>query len=429
MKVLLIEFNPFQPVHTPISLGFLAARLKQLGSRAEILNLGSDAAISPRQLARFLTTFRPDLIGFSAYQRNVFLLKGLAAACREILPECLLLLGGPQATFIPTGALVDLAPIDLVCRAEGEAAMAELVRQASSIRGRVLRDLPGWSGRDPEGRLWDGPRLDPAENLDEYPSPYLDGTLQVKGVEEAILLSSRGCPYQCSFCYTPLAFGRRIRTHSVTRVAEEMLWLWRQGVRRFWFADPSFTFRPERVHRLFDQLLSCGCHPDIWLETRADLVDRDLLLKMKQAGVHTVAYGLESACAEVLIRIRKPLDLDQVEKAIRLTQEAGLEVELFSQYGLPGERFADARNTLAFVKKNRVRIQGNTNPQQMQVYFGTPIERNPEAYGIRRLAESVPSYLSLGSRYETEWMTASEIRAIGRLWLEASEDGGKHLVS
>jgi len=289
--------------------------------------------------------------------------------------------------------------------------------------------VPGWSGRGPDGDLWDGPSLAPCRDLDEYPSPYLDGTLDPGKMDEAILLASRGCPYRCAFCYTPKAFGTRIRVHSLERVVEELAWIRRQGLRSFWFADPSFTLQADRVHLLFDALLREGLDMRIWLETRVDLVDAELLGKMKAVGVHTVAYGLESAASHVLKRIGKALDLDQVAKAIRSTLEAGLDVELFSQYGLPGERIEDARRTLTFVRENRVPIQGNTNAQQMQVYFGTQIQEEAERYGINAFDESFPPYLSIGSRYETEWMKTAELEEMGRRWKAASEDGGKHIVS
>jgi anaerobic magnesium-protoporphyrin IX monomethyl ester cyclase len=246
---------------------------------------------------------------------------------------------------------------------------------------------------------------------------------------EAILLGSRGCPYRCAFCYTPAAFGKKIRYHSVDRVMEEIRWIVGKGLSRFWFADPSFTFDGKRVHQLLDTILSEELKADMWLETRVDLVEKGLLTKMRRAGVHTIAYGLESASEKVLEKIGKPLDLDRVEKAIRLAQEAGIEVELFSQYGLPGESYEDALKTFQFVQDNGVRVRGNTNPQQMQIYFGTEIERDPERFGIRSFPETFPRYLSLGSRYETEAMTQEEIQQIGRLWKEASRDGGKHIVS
>jgi len=427
MRILLVEFNPFQPEHTPISLGYLAAYAKAHGFETDMLNVGSNTRMSIEGFTRYLQDHRPQLIGFTAYQRNIFLVRGWAEHCKQVLPDVKILIGGPQATFMPTEALQTLSPIDLICRAEGEIALLEV---AGRLRdGEVLAEVPGWSGRGPDDTLWDGPPLAPHQDLDDYPSPYLDGTLDPGQMDEAILLASRGCPYKCSFCYTPKAFGKKIRYHSLERVIEEIQWIHRKGLRRFWFADPSFTFQADRIHRLFDALLERALEMGLWLETRVDLVDEALVTKMKRAGVHTIAYGLESAADHVLKRIRKPLDLEEIERAIHLAQQAGVEVELFSQYGLPGETLDDAQRTLRFVQDNQVKVSGNTNAQQMQIYFGTEIQQEADRFGIIPYPESFPPYLSIGSRYETEWMKSSEIDEMGRLWKAASEDGGKHIVS
>ncbi len=426
-RILLIEYNPFQPAHTPISLGYIAAFAEKQGIETDILNLGMNSQMSVGRFTRYLQRFRPQVIGFSAYQRNMFLIKGWAALCKTLLPESIIAIGGPQATFMPTEALRQLPAIDLICRGEGETAFLELAKGLGESQGAAV--IPGWSGQGADGSLWDGPSLDFEENLDEFPSPYLSGVLDLKGIDEALLLASRGCPYRCSFCYTPQAFGKKIRCHSMERVVEEVSWIAGRGVNRFWFADPSFTFYAERVHQFLDTLLERDLKVELWLETRVDLVEQGLLKKMNRAGVHTIAYGLESASEHIRKMIRKPLDLEQVERAIRLSQEAGLEVELFSQYGLPGESFRDAVNTLEFVKRNKVNIRGNTNPQQMQIYFGTEIQREPERFGIHPFPESFPPYLSIGSRYDTDWMSVDDIQHVSRLWMEASHDGGKHTVS
>ncbi len=427
MKILLIECNPFQPEHTPISLGYLAAYAKKYKAAAEIINLGSNTQMSTQRFTNYLLEYRPDIIGFSCYQRNVFIVNGWAHLCKTLLPNCKVILGGPQATFMPTTALHEMPAIDFICRAEGEAAIKELI-----IRGKGGDDsagVPGWSGRGPDASLWDGLPLEACIDLDNYPSPYLDGTLDVRQMDEAILLASRGCPYRCSFCYTPQAFGKNIRYHSLERVVDEIMWIYRNGLRRFWFADPNFTFQTERIHHFLDELLRKDLKPQIWLETRADLVNQALLKKMKRAGVHTIAYGLESASEHVLKKIRKPLVLEQVSRAIQLTQEAGLEVELFSQYGLPGETLEDAKKTLDFVKNNNVKIQGNTNAQQMQIYFGTEIQNEHDRFGIKPFEEASPLYLSIGSRYRTDGMNLHALESIGRLWKASSQDGGKHTVS
>ncbi|MGW8323208.1 MAG: B12-binding domain-containing radical SAM protein, partial [Thermodesulfobacteriota bacterium] len=216
MQILLIEFNPFQPEHTPISLGYLSAYAKASGFPTDLLNVGSNTRMSIAAFSQLLEDSRPRLIGFSAYQRNIFLVDGWAQACKRLLPETRVLIGGPQATFMPTHALRGLPSIDLICRAEGEVALLELAGRMKE--GQPLIDVPGWSGRGPDDTLWDGPTLGPCQDLDAYPSPYLDGTLDPAKMGEAILLASRGCPYKCAFCYTPKAFGKRIRYHSLERV-------------------------------------------------------------------------------------------------------------------------------------------------------------------------------------------------------------------
>lgn len=416
------------PATTPISLGYIASFLKMHGHEVRILSIGTDTLISPHSFASLLREFRPRLVGFAAYQRNIFYVRGWARLAKSIVPDCYVVIGGPQATFLPPEALAELDAVDFVCRAEGEDTLLRLVK--SIEEDEPLAGRAGLMGRLPEGEgLWEGPRPRPRDDLDEYPSPYLDGTLAPVPGKDAILLGSRGCPYECVFCYTPAAFGRKVRYHSVERVVEEMLWIGRHGTDRFWFADPSFTMNQARVEQLIDMLLSKGFTGRVWIETRTDLVSRELLEKMRRAGVATIAYGLEAVSGEVLGRIRKQVHIDRLEAAIRWTQEAGIEVELFSQYGLPGQDFEDASSTLEFVKKMNVKIQGNTNAQQMQVYFGTEVCNRYESYGIRPLDERIPPCLSIGSRYETEWLTAQEISRIHEMWRRESLDGGTRVVS
>jgi anaerobic magnesium-protoporphyrin IX monomethyl ester cyclase len=266
------------------------------------------------------------------------------------------------------------------------------------------------------------------QELDLYPSPFLSGVLDLQGLEEAIMLTSRGCPYGCVFCYTPRASGRKIRFHSVDRVLEEMSWLNKRGIQRFWLADPSFSFRRERTEELLRGILARSVRGSLWLETRADLVDSDLLGLMRAAGVKLVAYGLESASERVLEGLGKGLSLARLREAVGMSLRAGMDVELFSQYGLPRERLEDALQTLDFVR-GCVPIRGNTNAQQMRLYFGTALADRLNENGIRPLDAERPVYISPGSRYETRWMTVAEIHRVRDLWKAASQDGGKRMVS
>jgi radical SAM superfamily enzyme YgiQ (UPF0313 family) len=246
---------------------------------------------------------------------------------------------------------------------------------------------------------------------------------------ESIVLTSRGCPYHCSFCYTPAAFGRTVRTHSVERVVEEIAFISERGSGRLWFADPNFSFDESRVIAILEAIARRGLSTEIWIETRADMLDGGLLRLLKRSGVHTIAMGLESASPNVHPYLDKRLDPAGVRRASEMAFEAGIDVELFSQYALPRERLEDAMETLHFVQEAGVKIRGNSNAQQMQIYFGSKISSEPAKYGVRALRKKFAPYHSIGTEFETEWMSKNEIERVRQSWLAASLDGGKRVVS
>jgi radical SAM superfamily enzyme YgiQ (UPF0313 family) len=269
----------------------------------------------------------------------------------------------------------------------------------------------------------------PEADLDLYPSPYLDDTFDYSRMSEAIMLTSRGCPHDCIYCYTPNAFKHKVSFHSVDRVIEEIKWIRKKGVKRLWFADPNISLKSARLMEIFDRMLSEGLDMQMWLQTRADLVNPEVMKMMKRVGVSTIAFGLESASERVLAKLGKHISVERVAEAIKLAQSEKIEVELFTLFGLPYETFEDAVKTLEFMKANKVKIMGNTNSQQMQIYFGTRIARHYEEYNIRPLNTERPAYLSVGSHYETDCMNYKEMERIQDLWRAHSLDRGRRIVS
>ncbi len=200
-------------------------------------------------------------------------------------------------------------------------------------------------------------------------------------------------------------------------------------MKRLWFADPNISHKWSRIEGLFDRILSKGLETQMWLQTRADLVTPKMMKKMQQAGVRTIAFGLESASERIMPELDKHLSIQKVAEAIRLAQSHDIEVELFTMFGLPYETFEDAMKTLEFVKENNVKIMGNTNSQQMQIYFGTHMARHYADYNIRPLNTKRPAYVSIGCQYETDRMSTDEITKVQNLWRAHSLDRGRRVVS
>lgn len=415
--VLFIHINQLAPVSSPdtipISEATILAYLKAHGFMGQILGDLADSPLKPSVLAEALQRDEPLAIGFTAYQENMEQIRIWARLAKSVAPSVQIILGGPQVTFMPSRALFQMPEVDFLCRGEGEEVMLRLTLALS--RKEDLSSVPGLCLLR-EGEVIETGPAPGARHLDTYPSPYLSDLIDLRHKGRAIMMTSRGCPYDCAFCYTPKASHRKIRYHSVDRIVEEMKHLRSRGIESFWFADPNFSFSRKRLVKLLESIVEQVPGINFWCQTRYDLVDESLLLLLKKAGADNVAYGLESANPAVLEKINKSIDLERLSAIIRMTQEADINVELFSMFGLPAETFDQALGTLEFMKSNRVHIDGNSISQQAHLFFGTPMNNDPAAYGIRVLPRTRPAYLSPCREFETDSMSADEIRRMGLIW-------------
>jgi anaerobic magnesium-protoporphyrin IX monomethyl ester cyclase len=427
MNVLLIDISPFTEAVTPVSLGHIGAALARCGHNIRIMSIGASSTLSLAGLKAYLSEFQPRMVGFGTYQRNLPRIIALARLIKEVLPQAAIVLGGPQASFMPDEGLAALRDIDFLCRGEGEAVI-EIIAE-SVLSGDADQPVPGASRRTADGGVLTGPPVEAARDLDEYPSPWLSGVLDPAAMAESIMLTSRGCPHKCVFCYTPAASERKIRCNSIDRVVEEIAFVAKRGTGRFWFADPNFSFSERRVIGILEGILKRNLDLEMWVETRADMLSPDMIRLMKRAGVYLVAMGLESASPKVVPGLNKNLQPDRIRGAVRMALEGGLDVELFSQYALPNEALDDAMATLQFVKDCGVKIQGNSNAQQMQLYFGSDVCASYARYGVTPLRDTFPPYLSIGTEFETQWMSKREIDEVKRAWRAESLDGGTRIVS
>ncbi|MBW1792952.1 MAG: radical SAM protein [Deltaproteobacteria bacterium] len=414
---LFIHVNLLAPLNSPdtipISEATILAHLKSHGFTGQILGDFADSPLKPGVLAKAIQTTQPLAIGFTAYQENIEQIRLWARFAKKLSPAVKIIIGGPQVTFMPAEGLRHMPEVDFLCRGEGEDVMLGLARALSQITD--IASVPGLCFLR-EGEVIETGPAHGAKDLDTYASPYLMDLVDLTCKDRAVMLTSRGCSYDCAFCYTPRASRRSVRFYSTERIIDEMKYLKSKGIRAFWFADTNFSFSRKRLVTLVEAIIREVPGITFWCQTRYDLVNREALSLLRRAGADNVAYGLESANSSVLKRINKPIDLERLSEVIRLTQEAGINVEIFSMFGLPGETFDQALGTLAFVKKNRVAIQGNSISQQAHLFFGTPMNDNPVAYGIRPFQHSRPAYLSVCRDYETDTMSADEIRRMSLIW-------------
>jgi radical SAM superfamily enzyme YgiQ (UPF0313 family) len=166
------------------------------------------------------------------------------------------------------------------------------------------------------------------------------------------MIASRGCPFRCAYCWVPTSFGKSLRYHSPQRVIKEMRILKEEyGADSLRFWDDSFTANKKWINEFCALLIDEKLKIPWSCLTRVDLVNLDILKKLKEAGCYQIYYGIESGVKRILDLIRKGTTLDQARLALKLMREAGLESFCSYMLALPGETKEDADQTINFAKE------------------------------------------------------------------------------
>lgn len=372
---LLINSNPWTSDN--ISLGYIAAYLRAKGFAAQVIDLAYRA--SPQLLADIVRDQSPLLIGLSTHQITIENTLVLSRWFKQIC-DAKIVLGGPQIPAMPAEALADLAPVDFLCRGEGELVVHDLLRHLSGELS--VEQVPGLAYRTADGQVRATANPTVPDDLDVYPSPYLSGVLPPMLGHQARLLTSRGCPYRCSFCVTPFFSERSIRCHSIDRVVDEIAYLAKVGQRDLWIADPLFLAKKKRVEEIFERIIAAGLDVSIWLETRANLVDHELAVLMRRAGVRRVAFGLESSNQEALDRMKKDQTIDQFTNSVRIVKEHGIGVDLLHIVGGPDDTLDSCLKNIDYVRRMGNYLDGYNSGNEYALYFGSEATRDPGAAGL-----------------------------------------------
>ena len=338
----------------PLGLLSVAAHLEKSGHAVMLLDcLGPGAPRATEAVATRILEFGPDWVGFSATTSGFPDAYSLAGYLKRAAPGVRTVFGGVHISALGSSLLEEFEHIDCLVLGEGERTMEELAA------GRELREIHGLAWRDNGAAVTNPPR-EPIPDLDELPFPAYE---KLQGFPKgyrlplfsyvrtpgATMNTSRGCPYQCSFCDRSV-FGRRYRFHSTPYVYEHMQYLRsRFGVRHITLYDDLFTTNRQRVVELCTMLTGKPLGLQINCAVRVGHADEELLGMMKQAGFLQLSLGIETGDPE-LLRIHKPgVDLEEVRDTVKRIQAKGLRAKGLFMMGLPGETEASVRKTTDFV--------------------------------------------------------------------------------
>jgi len=338
----------------PIGLGFLISVLRDAGHQTFFI----DNYLSPGNFLEtdYLVRHQIDFVGIYAnticYRDTLRMLHRLEYLRQTRQWQGKIIVGGPH-----TSVALDTIPpfVDFVVQGEGEQAILDI------IEGRVSE------------RVVKRPRI---ADLDDLPMPAWDcfvnqpynwGCDWFPETPVFTMNTSRGCPFQCSFCSVGSIWGRKYTCFSAERVVADIEHLIRHyGAKGIYFREDNFTVNQERTVKFCNLLLEKGIKISWACETRVDTLDRDLVALMAQAGLKACYFGVESGSQRLLDFLKKGITVRQTKEAFNLCREFGIKTYASLVVGVPTETEADLNLTVGLINEIEPSVTG------FNVFVGIP---------------------------------------------------------
>ncbi len=436
MRVALINPKFRLPIDTRTSphlgLAYLGAVSERRGDEVRVY----DADVEDQPLADFLHEFKPHLVGITANTPQVKQAWRTAAAIKREL-DIPIVLGGPHVSVVTEDLDFESLrqpAVDLIVRGEGEGPWIEIsnrveafLRDQPDFSAQTLmapeldlfRDVKSVSYKTSDGQLHRNPEGPVIADLDSLPWPayhlfkmerYTNlqpATDAIPGERSFSILTSRGCPYRCTFCSQSI-MPIKWRARSPENVIEEWRHLVRDlGALEIGVLDDSANIRRNRLMRLADDLIANKLNHVPWIFVngiRANLADLELLTRLKQAGLKRTAFGVETGDEQMIIKIDKHVDHNTIRQAFKNAKAAGIETIGFFIIGLPGDTRETMQKTIDFAIELDPMI---ANFSMMTPYPGTIVYEQVKQGG-RFLVQDWEDYVFFDqkARYEMGDLTA-----------------------
>lgn len=379
----------------PLGLAYVAAVLEKSGYPVEIY----DNYLLERPIEEVKVEIKkrqPEIVGITCSSLTYNRCIETAKAVKEACPTCKVVVGGPHSSYMPE-TMLEHQEIDYVVMGEGEQAMVQL---AAAIKqgalDNIIGKIPGVACRINDQMVKTEPEF--INDLDTVPFParhllpmkmydrilpYVD----VKPVDTMSIL--RGCPYQCAYCETRELWGTACRAFSPQRVIDEIKNMTdNYGTKGIYFVGDNFTINKKRTTELCSLIKKNKLDIKWTCETRADLVNKELLVEMKSAGCQTMFFGVESGSPRIQQKLNKNIDLQEVKRTFELCKQVGIQTATSFMLGIPGETVEDMHATFKFAKAL------NADLCMFNIYVACPGSKLYDEVVSEHLYDQMDNYLA-----------------------------------
>lgn len=341
MKILFIQ----QDIFKCLGIMLLSTILKKNGHKCDIL-IGA----LEKDLMEKIKSINPDIIGFSIVSTRWSWMKVLAKKIKSEFKKPILI-GGPHPTFFPK--IINEDFVDIICRGEGEYAILELLDKFEN--GEDITKIKNlWVKK--EGKIYKNQMRNLIENLDSL--PYIDHSLYKKYPllrnNQGIFMTSRGCPYNCTFCFNKRynelykGKGKVLRRRSVPSLIDEIKKAVssNKNINYIMFYDDTFILGSRKWFIKFFRKYKQKINLPFSVTVRANLVDKEIIKMLKMAGCNSIRFGIESANPHLRAKVlKKEITNEQIINAAKIIKNNKIKLQVYNILGIPGETLDTALET------------------------------------------------------------------------------------
>jgi anaerobic magnesium-protoporphyrin IX monomethyl ester cyclase len=385
----------YHEIRPPLGLLYVASSLEKAGHEVKIID-AEVLLLSPEQLYTEIVKTETDFVGFTSTTPEFHIVASICQKLKASHPDIKIIVGGAHVTALPKETIEENPAINYVVCGEGERAAVKIVEEVPEER--IIRD-------------------NDIENLDELPEParhllnydyYKYAMPGIGMIKMDVIESSRGCPFLCTFCFNR---ARKPRYRNPVLVVDEIERSYKKHrIQAMMFFDDTLTVNKKHIMDICDEIIRRGLNKHIlfYANTRANTTDKEMLIRMKDAGVAEISMGVESGNPEILEQTKKGTTHEQYKRVYKWMYELNFQTRASFIVGLPYETHQTVRDTISFAK-NLDLMRANCNI--LTPYPGTEIyEQVLEGKGIHLLCKDWKEFKRWGtSVIRTDKLTKEDL--------------------
>lgn len=398
-------------VSPPIGLLCLAAMVRKHGGEVSICDAYA-RRLDVEQTVEEVLSGAPTAIGVTCMTPSYPAAKVLIEKFKRAAPGVSVILGGSHVSALRSQVMLDIPTLDYAVINEGEITIIDILdivrsgRDASTVEGIIYRN--------------DGPKetepRDFIKNMDTIPypawdllpslaAPYQMSIIGVKNRAATSLITTRGCPCNCTFCDVS-GVGRKVRGYSAEYVIGMMEHLIQNyGIRDFLIYDDTFVALRQRTKVICEEIIRKKWKINWSCCARVDMVNPETLDLMKRAGCWQIEYGIESGSQKIINLMEKRIDTSRIRKALKWTKDAGIETRGNFIFGYLGETAATLEETIDFAMSLDLDFFQQTF---LTPYPGSQIYHEAEKYGV--FEKDLEKMNNLTINFIPDGMTKEELK-------------------